>query len=916
MRTPYRSSIKPARRYMPVWVALLLLALPLCAHAQTVTLSGKVIDEKDKPLPEAEIKITDTHKAEQKAATNGKGAFTLKQVRPGYYHLLVTAHGYDDYKDSLMLLDKDDWDLGSIKLSPTLHELDEVKIAAKVLAMVQKDDTTEYNSSAFKVNPDADGADLVRKMPGIDINNKTISAQGEVVVKIVVDGKPFFGSDPFAALKNLPADVISKVQVYNEKSDQEQFTGFHEGPTTKTINIVTKADKRNGSFGTVYAGAGSDNSSDDKYGAGATLNKFAGDTRITLTGQTNNVSTQNFTDPNNGNNSGGLFNTNAGGLNYTDKWGKKTDITGSYFINSTTSSSQREATKTYTIPADSGQVYNEAGSSNNTNTSHRASLRLTTAIDTMNSLILQSNLSATTGSNHSQLQGYTNQDAELLNQSTNNNNSTNKSLSLSGSLLLRHKFAKKRRTLSVNLSGGDNGTNSDLLHAAVNTYYTSPTLDDTLNQQSLQKQRNLNYTGNAVYTEPVGSKGMAKAEYNINYMPGSSNKGTNDFSAVTNSYSLPDTLYSNVFNSRNIAHKAGGSYQYSAEKYDISFGLYDQLTILSNAQTLPYQSNVYHQYNNVLPVASLHYKLSKTKNLQLNYSANTQAPSVSQLQQVVNNTDPLHLYTGNPSLRQTFSHNLVARYNAVNADAKSSFSASLSGTYTMHSIVTNSVLAQNDTVIDHIVLARGGQFSMPENINGNSNINANANYGLPLTGIKCRINISINTSYGRSASVINNTINYQQNTNGGGGANLTSNINENIDFLVSGNANVVSTTNSVSTLASTTYFNETNRASLNLIFWKGFVFNTSVIYQYNTGLSAGYNQNYALWNMSIGKKIFNNHLGDIRLSAFDLLNKNNSIQHTVTDTYIQDSRSNVVQRYFLLVFNYKIRSFKKAKEGV
>jgi hypothetical protein len=206
--------------------------------------------------------------------------------------------------------------------------LDEVKIVAKVLAMVQKDDTLEFNAGAYKVNPDADAADLVRKMPSLEISGKNVTAQGESVVKVLVDGKPFFDNDPYASLKNLPAEIIDKVQVYNEKSEQEQFTGFSEGNTSKTINIITKPDKRNGLFGKAYGGLGGDNGGEGKYGTGFTLNGFDHDRRITLTGQSNNINIQNFSDPNAaGSGEYGLTNTKATGMNYTDKWGKKMDIT-------------------------------------------------------------------------------------------------------------------------------------------------------------------------------------------------------------------------------------------------------------------------------------------------------------------------------------------------------------------------------------------------------------------------------------------------------------------------------------------------------------------------------------------------------------------------------------------------------------
>jgi hypothetical protein len=890
---------------------LLLVFTCYRAQGQTYGVSGMVSNENNKAVHAAEIKLN-KGKLKLNTTTDSGGHFSIKAA-PGFYYISVSAHGYEDHTDSIGITNSD-VSMGHIRLQHAVHMLDEVKIVEQALAMVQKDDTVEYNSGAYKVNPDADAADLIKKMPALEITGNAVTAQGESVVKVLVDGKPFFGSDPFASLKNLPADIIAKVQVYNEKSDQEQFTGFSEGNTTKTINIITKPGKRNGIFGTLYAGGGGDAGNNDKYGAGGTMNEFAGDRRVTLTAQSNNINEQNFTSPNpTGGGGSGLTTTNAAGINYNDKWGKKTDLGGSYFFNETANSTEGQTRKTYVVPADSGQVYNTASSSAGRNYNHRFNLRLTYTADSMNSIIWEPQFSVQKNNSTSQLQGNTAEGAMPINQTINNNVRNNTGLTTNNHVLLRHKFSKKGRTLSTDLRAGNNNTDGITLHNAQNIYYTSPALSNTLNQQSPQNQQAWNLAANATYTEPAGKNGLLKLEYNITYIPQQIIKNTYDYSYITDSYSLPDSLYSNSFTSRNIAHKGGGSYLLHVGKSEFSVGLNYQLTQLRSEQTLPTAFTLYHNYGNALPTATYHYKFSKTKNLQCTYNTNTRAPGVTQLQKVVNNTDPLHLYTGNPNLQQPYTHNLTIRYNGMNKGAKNNFSASVAGSYTLHSITSNSIIAQNDTFVtpEHVLLPKGSQLTMPENIDGASNVDANISYGLPLTFIKCNLKLSAGATAGRTPAIINNEVNYQNNKTGSAGVTLSSNISENVDFIVSSNASVVSNANSINTQLNTTYFNENNTASLNLIIWKGIVFKTAVTYIANSGLTAGYNQNYALWNMSIGKKIFKSHLGDIRLSAFDLLNDNSNIQHTITDTYIQDTRTTIVQRYFLLVFTYKLREFGK-----
>ena len=470
--------------------------------------------------------------------------------------------------------------------------------------MAQKDDTLEFNAGAFKVNPDADAADLVRKMPTIDISGKTISAQGESVTKIVVDGKPFFGNDPYAALKNLPADVIDKVQVYNEKSDQEQFTGFSEGNTTKTINIITKANKKQGIFGKIYGGAGEDETNDAMYGAGLSVNQFSGDRRITLTGQSNNVNIQNFSDNSSsaGGGAGGLSTTNAAGINYSDKWGKKVDISGSYFFNDVNNNIIRETRKTYVIAADSGQVYNEDNPSASQTYSHRFNMRFNYIIDSMNSILLSPQFSYNKNDGNSSRDGNTVQASLPINQTMNTNNTNTTGLNFANNLLYRRKFRKKGRTFSMGFNTGNNSNNGTTMHTAQDVYYASPSLNDTINQQTLQNQSTWNLAGNATYTEPVAKTGLLKLEYNLNYIPAVSERNTNDLSYATNTYSIPDDAYSSDFNSKNITHKAGASYQVHTKKAELSFGLNYQLTELRNVQTQPLYDHLNQDFQNLLPV--------------------------------------------------------------------------------------------------------------------------------------------------------------------------------------------------------------------------------------------------------------------------------------------------------------------------
>jgi hypothetical protein len=899
---------------------LLIITIFVCAIgvAQTFTVTGNIFNEKNNPLRSADILVSSKKDTtEFKTETAKDGGFSIS-VPSGSYYLSVAAHGYEGYSDSF-IIGSAPLAAGVIHLIPVTYLLDEVKIVQKVLAMVQRDDTVEFNSGAYKVNPDADAADLVKKMPSIEISDKQIKAQGENVTKVLVDGKPFFGSDPFAALKNLPADVIDKVQVYNEKSDQEQFTGFSEGAASKTINVITKPGKKKGFFGKVYAGYGPSaipgSSADvgDKYGVGTTLNQFSGDRRITITEQSNNVNAQNFTSDNSGvGGGGGLATTNATGINYSEKWGKKTDISASYFFNETNSSIERQLRKTYILSVDSGQVYNESNPVTSHNDNHRFNLRFNYAIDSMNSVLWQPAISVNNSKNNTGQQGNTTEAMMPVNQVSNRNIGQTTSFNLSGGLLFRHKFYKKGRTFSLNANTNNSTNNGKTIHTAEDIYFTGAISNDTINQQILQKQNTWNLSGNATYTEPAGNHGLVKLEYTMGYQPARSDKNASRYSYTTDSYSIPDIVLSNSFRSSNLSHKAGGSYLYRMGKGEFSVGVNYQLTELRTDQAAPVSYNFSQNFENILPTATLHYKFSKTHNLQITYNTGTQVPSVTQLQNVITDADPLHLYAGNPLLKQPYQHTLTIRYTGMGSKTKNNISASVTGAVTQHAITSNSIIAERDTLIaQSIVLHRGSQLTTPQNIDGNQTLSANVSYGVPLGFLKCHLNAAANATLSRIPAVVNNEVNYQDNKNTGITISVSSNISENIDFTVSSASSRVSNSNAINRQLNTNYFNESGKASLNLIMWKGIVFNTALAYQANAGLAAGYNKDYLLWNVSLGKKIFKKRQGDIRLSAFDMLNQNNNIQHTVTDLYIQDSRSNTLQRYFLLVFTYKISEFRK-----
>ena len=371
-------------------------------------------------------------------------------------------------------------ELGELILLEDTKVLGEVLVQGVSVVGEQKGDTTSFNANAFKTQTNAQAKDLIRKMPGITFQGGQIQAQGEQVQKILVDGREFFGSDPNIALRNLPADAIDRVEVLDQRSDQSRLTGFDDGSYTKTINIILRSDRKNGSFGRMYAGYGDD----DRYAAGGSVNFFKEDQRISILGLFNNINQQNFSSQDlaglsansssgggrgpggrgfgggqwggGGNNNflvgnaGGIVTTNAMGLNYSDKWGKKVNVTGSYFFNNTANSLRQITNRETVVNENLRQFYEENLINTVKNNNHRANARIEADLNAKNSIILTPSLSFQDNSTFSDRDALTqNSLGDTLSALRSISNAQTKAINLSNNLTYRYKFDKKGRTLST-----------------------------------------------------------------------------------------------------------------------------------------------------------------------------------------------------------------------------------------------------------------------------------------------------------------------------------------------------------------------------------------------------------------------------------------------------------------------------------
>jgi hypothetical protein len=930
-------------------LSFLIVLASISSYAQSFSVSGLIRDEINEPLAGAGVALLSKKDSAVITgdAADESGKFILNVNKGGAYILKISFLGYADYYKAIVLKDTETA-LGNIQLKQTAKKLKDVEVIAQATAATQKEDTSEYNAKSFKTNPDANAEDLIQKMPGVVNNNGKIQTQGEDVKQVLVDGKPFFGDDPNAVLKNLPAEVIDKIQVFDRKSDQSQLTGFDDGNTSKTINIITKQEFRNGLFGKVYGGYGYA----DKYKAGLVLNYFKDKKRLTFLYQSNNINEQNFSADDlagvlssgangasqrgggrfmggagggprggGGNDAGqflvdqrnGITTTHSAGLNYADTWKGKVDFAGSYFFNWSNNESGSTTQRQYISSGLSGVNYNERSNAESRNINHRLNLRFDIKIDSANQITLTTRGSTQQNKGLSNLYGENATTEGLLSNTSNDFKSKLFGFNLNQGLMYVHRFEKRGRSFSVNMYGGYNNQsgNSNLL--AATNYYADSLTFDSLDQQSQLDKYGLNVTTGIMYTEPIDSNHSLMFSYNNSYNLNNSDKETYLFSSGENDYTVLDTALSNLIRTQYISNSGGVTYRYQKSKITISIGASLQYAELWNETRFPNNTTTRKGFLSGLPNAMLMYRPDNKKNLRIYYRSSNNFPTADQLQPAINNTNPLSLNSGNPDLKQDYQHFLNMRYSSVNTAKSTSFFVLLGGGYTQNYIGNSLIVAENDTTLNgDVLLSAGSQYSKPVNLQGYFNLRSFLNYSIPIKKIKTNFNLNASATFSRTPSLINNQTNFANTPVFGLGVAFTSNISEKVDFNVSTNSSFTLINNTLRKQSNQQYLNQTTRAKIQVNPWKGLVFAADVSHQYYYGLSSSINSNVVSLNAAVAYKFLKNKAAEFRFTAYDILNQNTSIQRNVTETYIEDVQTNVLQRYFMLTFTYNFKWYPNA----
>lgn len=901
----------------------------------SATIKGQLLDTTNKQsMKDASVSILDVKDStvESFSLAKADGSFEIKGFSFGTYIIQISFNSYEPlFKTVTFSKTSPIVDLGNVYLKLAPNDLGGVTVKSSPVQV--KGDTTEFNAGSFKTKPNATAEDLLKKLPGVEVQKDgTVKAQGTNVTRVLVDGKRFFGDDPKTATRNLPTDVIDKVQVYDAQSDQSAFSGFDDGNREKTINIITKKDRRKGYFGKVSVGAG-DN---DRFASSISMNRFNGNQQISLIGQGNNINQQNFSiqdilgamggGGNRGGGGGGgnignfiggtqsgIARTWAGGLNYNDVWGKKTSVSGSYFYNNMNTNNDNANYRETFATGDSSLFNNSTTTSNNKNQNHRFNFEIEHKFDSSNSIQIRPGFSNQHNESFSETNTFTTK-GKLTNLSgvQQLNSRTSDGYNFNTSILFRHRFHKKGRTISLNINPGLSTNDANSTNISYNDIYSgSAYVRDTINQISSTTRDGKTFSSNLSYTEPIGKRGQLELSYNYNYSLNNSDQQTLRYNKTTGAFDVIVPNLTNKFENTNISNRFSLSYREQITKelsYTVGLGTqYAELT--SNNQTKG--TNLSNKFTNYFPNVQIQYSKSRANNLRFNYRGRTNAPSISQLQDVIDNTNQLNIRNGNPSLKQEFSHSFSLFYTKFDVITFKNFVASINGSFTQDKI--GNAVTQNTgntpIVVDGITLIPGAQYSKPTNLNGGVNVNGFINFGFPTKKPKANVNFSTNVAYSRDVNIYNSIKNFTNNYAFTERISYNMNIKEQFDLNFSSSSTYTLARYTQSTSQNGDYFTQVFSVEPTYTSKGGWIFGNDFDLTMYRGQSAGYNQTIPLWNASIAKQIFKKKDGELKLSVYDLLNQNKSISRTVEQNYIQDTRTQVLTRYIMLTFTYNLRKF-------
>lgn len=905
------------------WLFLCFLGIAPALYAQSYQIRGTVADSSGATLPNASVMLV--QRADSVLVsfglTDAKGLFDIKQIKTGKYALQITFVGYQTRRIPVEVSTAS-VEMGRIILQPAISR-SEVTVAADRVPIVAKGDTLQYNAAAFRVRPNANVEELLKKLPGVEVDKDgNVKAMGKDVRRITVEGKDFFGNDPKVATRNLDADIVDKVEVFDRRSDIAEFTGVDDGERERTINLALKEDKKKGLFGKFEGGYGHE----DRFAGRMNLNRFTKETQFSLLGNGNNINQQNFSmedmsemmvsgggrgamtfvlgggDGSNssmGGQSLGLATLGSGGLNFSHDFGNKAEINSSYTFNTSSKVQDRTATRQQILGTGNTYFTEETSKQDDDTHGHRANVRGKYIFGKGHDLQFRGNLSfngATT--QYAGNQATQNEQGAAINASQRSQNADTDGAKMRGELTYRRRLTPKGRSIIFGLQAQNNQNDQRGKLLSANSFFANGTTSrQNLNQQSTSASKQVGYTATMNYTEPLGRGKLLELRYTNTNQTSNQDRKVYD---VLNGQNTLNNQLSNAYESDYLYHQVGTRFNYRKEGLGVVIGANVQNSNLNGTQSNAAQA-IKKQFLNFLPQAAIEWQSGVGKNLNLRYDTFVSEPSLRDLQPVLDNRDPLNLYMGNPNLTAAYTHQLAANLFKFDMFTQKNFMAFINGRLTQNSIIQSrtinpSTLQQTATPINS---------DQPDLM-----LMGFSNFSRPLRPIKSKMSFDLNLMYNKGTTFINNALNESTRWSNGFGFRLENLRKETLDLAIGTRLAQNISQYSLNTELNRTYWTRTYYTDLSLYFGKDWMFNTE--FRFNrypaTGLDTA--RDLPIWEARLSKQ-FPNQKGQFELFANDLLNQNLGLNRSETVNLIQDERVVSLGRYVMARFTYTFKNFGK-----
>ncbi len=915
-------------------LGFLLLTGAISSIAQTSVIKGQLTDSVDKKSP-ANAVISLLRKTDSIlvnfARADKDGHFTLNNIKSGSYILMATHPFMGDYFDTLRLEQGSTKDLGAVYMTPKSKLLAEVILKTGSPIRI-KGDTTVYTADSFKVRPGANVEELLRRLPGIQVDKDgKITAMGERVKKVLVDGEEFFGSDPGIATKNLRADAVKEVEVFDKKSDQAEFTGIDDGVKDKTINLKMKQKK--GYFGKLELGGGLK----DKYNNSVMLNSFKDKRKMAAygimsnTGQTNLdwqdaqnygggmenmesgmtddggmfISINNSGDDNYYGGRNGIPRNWNGGLHYSDKYGKdaRQSFNSGYKFSKVNADAANSSFSRIFLP-DSSWNTNTRSTNFNSNIKHALNLTMDFFLDSANSIKWTTKANKKNTETRSLYYTETLSDlADSINNSDRTSSNKGENNSLTSSLLWKHKFKKISRTLSINTDfNWSNSTNNGYLYS-LNRFYDKglPDHTDTIDQQQLRDNNSKGITTKIAYTEPLAKDFYLELSHSVSWNSNSSDRTTYEKANNGKYESVVDTL-SNSFVFDRLVNTPGLNFRMNKKKYNYSFGASVGFSnFIQKNKTVNTRTN--YDFVNFFPRASYTYKFKPSESIRFNYNGSTNAPSLEQLQPVFVNSDPLNIYIGNPLLEQSFQHSFGAGYNFYNVLKEKNFWSNISFTSTSNAFVQSSSID-----------SAGRRTYQTVNADGQYNLNFYSDYGFKVK--KLRLGVGPTGNISRNVDFINGTKNFTTNRNIGARVNASMYKENKFDFYLSPEISWNKSKGSINSAANASYWQVEIWGNVRAQLPKKFEISSNVNAQFRQkDKRFTQNNNFTTLNAELTKRFFKDNNLEVKAGIYDILNQNRGFQRNFNSYSFTESYYTTLRRYWLLTLTWNISKNGKPASG-